>query len=304
MQIRKAERKYAKIKMAVQGAAGSGKTYSSLLIAYGLCADWTKIVIIDTENNSADLYADLGNYNVLPIQEPFTPEKYIQAITLCVQSDMAVIIIDSLSHAWEYLLDQHANMAGNSFTNWAKITPRQNALVNAILQSNTHIIATMRVKQDYVLNQKDGKYIPEKVGLRAIQRDGLDYEFTIVLDIDIKHYATASKDRTGLFMDKPASKISSETGEHILNWCISSFRREDSPEPILPDNTIDTIKQAINQATTIEELRKIFNDNPQYQQSLAEEFSKKKTALTTINQLTQSLNTKFNPNGSITINRT
>jgi hypothetical protein len=220
MNLRPSERKKAKIKMALQGSAGSGKTYSALLLAKGLNNDdFSKVVVIDTENGSADLYAHLGNYNVLTLSPPFTPESYIQAIEVCEKAQMEVIIIDSISHAWDELLDFHANLAGNSFTNWSKVTPRQKAFTDKILQSNAHVIATMRTKQDYVLNQKDGKFIPEKVGLKAVQRDGLDYEFTLVFDIDIKHFVVSSKDRTGLFMGKPEFIISVGTGKVILDWC-------------------------------------------------------------------------------------
>ena len=170
MQLRKSERKKAKIKMALQGSSGSGKTYSSLLLAQGITnKDFSKIAIIDTENGSADLYAHLGDYNVLALQPPYTPEKYIEAIELCEKEGMEVIIIDSISHAWDELLDFHAKLAGNSFTNRAKVTPRQKAFTDKILQCKAHVIATMRTKQDYVLNQKDGKYVPEKVGLKAVQ---------------------------------------------------------------------------------------------------------------------------------------
>lgn len=113
---------------------------------------------------------------------------------------MQVIILDSLSHEWEGgggILDTHSKMAGNSFTNWAKVTPRHNALIECILQSPMHIIATLRTKQDYILTDKNGKQVPEKVGLRAIQRDGTDYEFTLVFDIDIKHQAVSSKTGPG-----------------------------------------------------------------------------------------------------------
>lgn len=223
MQLRPSERKQAKIKMALQGASGSGKTYSSLLLAKGLVrGDLSKVAIIDTENGSADLYAHLGNYNVLSLQSPFIPENYIKAIEICEKAGMEVIILDSISHCWDELLDFHSKLAGNSFTNWAKVTPRQKAFVDKILQSKAHIIATMRTKQDYVLNQKDGKFIPEKVGLKSIQRDGMDYEFTIVFDVDIKHFAVASKDRTGLFSEKSDFIISEETGKEVLDWCNSS----------------------------------------------------------------------------------
>lgn len=82
-----------------------------------------------------------------------------------------------------------------------------------------HIICTMRTKQDYVLNEKNGKMVPEKVGLKAMQRDGMDYEFTVVLDIDLKHHVQASKDRTGLFMGRPEFTITPKVGQAILNWC-------------------------------------------------------------------------------------
>ena len=209
MQLRQSERRQAKIKIGLQGCAGGGKTYSSLLLAKGLTnGDFSKVAIIDTENGSADLYAHLGNYNVLSLTPPFTPENYIKAIEVCEKAGIEVIIIDSISHEWDELLDFHSKLAGNSFTNWAKVTPRQKAFVDKILQTNAHIIATMRTKQDYVLNQKDGKFIPEKVGLKSVQRDGLDYEFTLVFDVDIKHFAVSSKDRTGLFMGQPEFVIS------------------------------------------------------------------------------------------------
>ena len=157
MQIQKAERKKAKIKIGLQGSSGSGKSYSALLLAYGLCNSWEKIVVIDTENNSAHLYSHLGGYNVIGISAPFSPERYIEAIDMAVNAGFEVVIIDSISHEWEAILDIHGSMAGNSFTNWNKITPRHNAFVNAILQSPVHILATIRTKQDYVLVEKNGK---------------------------------------------------------------------------------------------------------------------------------------------------
>jgi hypothetical protein len=226
MDLRQASKKQAKIKLALAGCSGSGKTFSSLLIAYGITNNWSKIAVIDSESGSADLYAHLGNYNVLALKAPYTPERYITAIEACEQAGMEVIIIDSISHCWENLLEFHSNMQGNSFTNWNKITPRQTLFVNKILTSSCHIISTMRTKQDYVLNEKNGKLVPEKVGLKTIMRDGIDYEFTIVLDIDLKHYAKASKDRTNLFSDKPEFIITSDTGRAILNWCNESTNVE------------------------------------------------------------------------------
>ena len=225
------------MRLGLQGCSGSGKSFSALLIAYGLTKDWGKVAVIDSENGSADLYAGLGAYNVLPLDD-FSPETYIEAIHVCEKAGMEVIIIDSISQSWDYLLDYHASLQGNSFTNWAKITPRMNALVQTILNSPCHILCTMRTKQDYVLTEKNGKMVPEKVGLKAVMRDGIDYEFTIVLDIDIKHHATASKDRTGLFMGKPDFTISPSTGEQILAWCNSGSPVGTAPQtqPIIVNN--------------------------------------------------------------------
>lgn len=243
MQLRHSERKKAKIKLAIQGVAGSGKTYSALLLAHGLTnGDFSKVAIIDTENGSADLYAHLGQYNVLTLTPPFAPENYIKAIDVCVNAGMEVIILDSTSHCWDYLLDYHASLPGNSFTNWAKITPLQKSFTDKILQCDAHVIATMRTKQDYVLNQKDGKYIPEKVGLKAVQKDGLDYEFTVVFDLDIKHFAVSSKDRTGLFMGKPEFIINTHTGNKILEWCNSGTNLQDARDKIKSCNSIEALK--------------------------------------------------------------
>lgn len=266
MNLRQSERKQAKIKLALQGCAGSGKTYSSLLLAFGLTNNWSKIAVIDSESGSADLYAHLGSYNVLNLNENYSPENYIQAIEICEKAGIEVIIIDSISHAWDYLLDAHANMTGNSFTAWGKITPRQNAFIQKILQSKCHIIATMRTKQDYVLSEKNGKMIPEKVGLKAIMRDGVDYEFTIVFDVDMKHYANASKDRTGLFMGKPEFIISEQIGTRILNWCNSGV-------------SVESVKQDILSAKTVDELTAIYHQHPEWYPLLTTDFLSRKTAI-------------------------
>ncbi len=266
MQLRKSERKQAKIKMALQGSSGSGKTMSALLLAYGLVQDWSKIAIIDSENGSADLYAHLGEYNVLPFLPPYSPERYIQAIQLCEENGIEVIIIDSISHCWDFLLEYHSKLSGNSFTNWGKITPRQKSFINKILQSEAHIIATMRVKQDYVLTNKNGKMVPEKVGLKAIQRDGVDYEFTIVFDLDITHHAQASKDRTSLFIDKSPSLISIETGKTIKKWCSSG-------------TTLEKVKQLIQQTTSLEELKQLYTQYSGWYEHLEQEIKAQKIKL-------------------------
>ena len=279
MQLRKSERKRAKIKMALQGASGTGKTYNSILIAKGLTNNLSKVAVIDTENGSADLYAHLGSYNVLSLHPPYTPENYIKAIEVCENAGMEVIILDSISHEWDELLDFHSKLAGNSFTNWAKITPRQKAFVDKILQTDTHVIATMRTKQDYVLNQKDGKYIPEKVGLKSEQRDGLDYEFTLVFDIDIKHFAQASKDRTGLFMGKPEFKISEDTGRQIRKWCNSGSYAFSSIKHDELCNSRVELERAILNSSTVNELYSLYKQYPQYEEEFRSLYESQKSAI-------------------------
>jgi hypothetical protein len=265
MQLLKASRKKASIKMSLQGPSGSGKTYSSLLLAYGLSNDWSKIAVIDTENHSSELYSHLGSYNVLQLSAPFTPEKYIQAIEVCGQAGMQVIVIDSISHEWEFILEAHASLTGNSFSNWQKIGLRHKTFIQAILSSKAHIIATTRTKQDYVLNERNGKMVPEKVGLKAIQREGLDYEFTLVFDLNVKNTATASKDRTGLFFGKPEQKLSIETGRDIYNWCNSGA-----------DLTPLDITARINCCKKIDELLEIYNKYPQFKEVLKKEYENRK----------------------------
>jgi hypothetical protein len=219
MQLKQSERKNSKIKLGLQGSSGTGKTYSALLVAYGLTNDWNKIAVIDTENGSANLYAHLGTYRVLSLDVPFSPERYNQAIEVCEKSGIEVIVIDSISHCWENLLAAHAAMLGNSFVNWNKITPRYNAFIQKILQSNCHVICTMRTKQDYNLTEKNGKMIPEKAGTKVIMREGINYEFTIVMDMDLQHKARVTKDRTCIFAGQSEFVPSVETGKTILNWC-------------------------------------------------------------------------------------
>lgn len=268
MQLQKAQRKRAKIKLGLQGPSGSGKTYSSLLIAYGLSEDYSKVAVIDTENHSASLYAHLGEFHVVNISSPFTPEKYISAIEMCEKAGMEVIIIDSITHEWENLLEYHSSLQGNSFTNWSKITPRHNAFVQRVLQSPCHIISTIRTKQDYVLNEKNGRMAPEKVGLKSVQREGLEYEFTLVFDLDMKNNALASKDRTNLFSGKPEIKLSSETGRQILDWCLSGR-----------DVNVDDVSDRIGECKSINELLTLYKTFPQFQEVLRQDYEKRKREL-------------------------
>ncbi|MHC1714920.1 MAG: AAA family ATPase [Acidaminococcaceae bacterium] len=222
--FKKAERTKTYLKIALVGVSGCGKTYSALLLAKGLGG---KIAMIDTENGSGSLYSTLCEYDICSVEAPFATEKYIAAIEEAEAAGYNVLIIDSLSHAWAAeggLLEQVDKKAaksssGNSFTAWRDVTPKHNKLVSSILQAKMDVIVTMRAKTAYEIETNEkGKKVPVKRGLAPIQRDGLEYEFTVVFDLDKeRHYAEASKDRTGLF-DGQIDVINQKTGKLIRDW--------------------------------------------------------------------------------------
>lgn len=219
--FKKATRKQTKLKIAVTGPSGSGKTYGALLLAQGL---GKKIAVIDTEQGSASLYADKFEFDTLKIEPPYRTEKFIDAIDSAVAAGYDIVIIDSISHAWASeggLLEQKDdkdNRGGNSYTNWRAITKKQEAFFGKILHSDIDLICTMRSKQEYALVENNkGKMAPQKLGMAPIQRDGVEYEFTLVLDIAMDHSAMTSKDRTSLFSDQ-SFKITKATGEMIAKW--------------------------------------------------------------------------------------
>jgi hypothetical protein len=252
--IRKAERKQAKLRMALVGVSGCGKTTGAIRLAGGMGG---KFVIIDTERKSADLFAHLADFDVLQLEKPFTPEKYIEAIRHCENAGYNTIIVDSLSHAWSgeggvLEMQDNATKASstkNSYTAWREVTPWQNRLIDAMLQSNSHIIVTMRAKTHYDLVNENGRMKPVKVGLAPVQREGMDYEFTVVLDIDKdSHIYSASKDRTQLFDGNP-DKISFETGKRLMEWLNDGKSFAD-----IEEEEIEKIRSAM-MSSTLEGLR-------------------------------------------------
>jgi hypothetical protein len=217
--FKKAERKQAKLRLALAGPSGSGKTYSAILIAKGIGG---KIAVLDTEKGSASLYSDLTDFDVVDLTAPFTPERYIEVITAAEAGGYDTLIIDSYSHEWtgpggcleENERLAHSKFKGNTWAAWNETTPRHRKLTNKILGSSLHIICTMRSKTETV--QGEGKKII-KLGMKSEQRDGTDYEFTVVLDVSHdSHEAVASKDRTRLFGGYDV--ITEETGRKLIGW--------------------------------------------------------------------------------------
>lgn len=231
--FKKASKSLVKAKLAITGPSGSGKTLSALMLAKGL---GKRVAVIDTENNSASLYEDRfpgWEYFTLPINPPYTAQKYLKAIDLAIAEGFDTLIIDSLSHVWAAeggLLQQKEGLdsrGGNSYTNWGAITKLFEQLKSKILHSPIHIIVTMRSKQEYILEQNDkGKAAPKKVGLAPIMRDGMEYEFTVVFDVGMDHQFMVSKDRTDLF-DGVVATITEDTGKALKEW----LTKEKPPEP-------------------------------------------------------------------------
>ena len=259
MKLKKAQRSQVKLRIGLSGPSGYGKTYSSLLLAYGITEDWKKVAVIDTENNSASLYSHLGDFNVLSLEEPYTPQRYVQAIKACEAAGMEVIIIDSISHEWSGkggCLEMHEKLGGR-FQDWAKITPQHNAFLDALLQSKCHILTSTRRKVDYSLDKDmNGKTKVMKLGTKEITREGFEYELTVNFEfLNVNHLVKASKDRTGMFMNKPEFVINQATGKKLKKWCAEGI-------------SLKKIKEEIATCSQLEGLKYIYHKYPDHQKDL------------------------------------
>jgi hypothetical protein len=220
MSFKKATKKQCKLRAGFMGIAGSGKTFSALRLATGLGG---KIAVIDTERKSASKYADRFDFDVCELEFP-TIENMVKIIKEAEALGYNVLIIDSLTHAWKMLLEEVEKLTatrfeGNSFRAWGVATPIQRQFIDVILKSNLHIITTMRVKTEYVieLNHK-GKQAPKRIGLSAEQGKDIEYEFDFLVMIDGNHSAEVIKDRSGKFHDEYIERITEETGKTLADW--------------------------------------------------------------------------------------
>jgi hypothetical protein len=242
MQIKRAQRHQARLRLGLSAPSGGGKTMSALLVAKGMVQAMLasglindgiegKIGLVDTERRSASLYADVVPFDVIDLAPPYSIERYIEAIDALERTGHVVIILDQISHAWagqggllEYV-DTLKSSARNQISPWAKATPEQHRFVDRMLRSPSHIIATMRSKTEWVMQEviENGqkKHKPQKVGMAPVQRDGIEYEFTTMLDLDNDtHTAVASKDRTRLFAGQNV-KLDADWGERLVEWLMT-----------------------------------------------------------------------------------
>lgn len=271
----KAKKEKIWTKVLLGGSSGSGKTYSALRLATGLAKKCgSGIAAIDTEAGRIRYYANEFDFSDMQLTEPFTPEKYIEAIDEAVGSGFKVLIIDSISHEWNYCVDVHDKMPGNSWTNWSRVTPRHDAFMEKILQAPIHIIATVRGKDEYVLEEKNGKQTPKKVGLGFKQRDGVEYNYTATFNIaQDTHIAEATKDNTHIFEGR-YEVLTEKDGEALYDWAntgenfafnISKAQQDiislatelgGSKDPEVKAATIDILKEANPKNCTNEALLK------------------------------------------------
>lgn len=283
----KATRKKSKLRLALTGPSGSGKTFGALMVAKGIGG---KIAVIDTEKGSASLYSHLVDFDVLELSPPYTPERFSGAIKEAQAAGYTTLIIDSITHEWTgsggclELVDEiaKARYKGNTWSAWNDITPRHRAFIDAMLQADMHIIATARSKTETAQTEDGGRKKVVKLGMKAEQRDGVEYEFTIVLDlIHAGHFAEATKDRTGMFMGCDPVVLSESTGEQLLSWL------DNGAEPtkiILDEAELIEMLGDISNASTTDELKTAY--------ARAYKRAKAEGDESSLNRITQLYNTK------------
>lgn len=251
LQLQKAKRIQAKLKIAIGGASGSGKTLSALLMAFGLVhaehPDWTPeqvwdhIAVLDTENNSASLYVGkrvgptiVGAYNVIDIQPPFEEQTLIDALAVCEQAQIECAIIDSASAFWMDALETQGKIAErtkSNFSSWKPVKNDQQKMMQAILQCRMHVISNYRAKIEYTQDVENGKKVVKSLGMGIIAEGNTSYEYTTMFMLDDRHEANATKDRTGIF-DGQYFVISADTGRKLYQW-MAEGEVAPPPPPVL-----------------------------------------------------------------------
>lgn len=261
--FRKAEKKRKKLRLAIIGPSGSGKTFSSLAIACAMTPG--KVALIDSERGSADMYAGEFDFSSLNL-ESFSPENYRKAIAAAEAEGFESIVVDSLSHAWMgkdgalEMVDRAVarNRASNSFAAWREVTPEHHKLVDAILGSKCHIVTTMRSKTEWVLEPNEkGKMVPRKIGLSPVQRDGMEYEFDLVGDIDADHRFVVTKSRISFLSDQVIQKPGSELARSLVDWLNDGKEVVEAPKRATRDDLLALVKTATDNQLSKEDLSRI-----------------------------------------------
>ena len=266
MGLKRAVRQKMKVPIMLMGASGSGKTVGALLIAKGIVwqmfpdlsddEKWEKIAVIDTEHGRSTLYAgmtikeqEIGSFLHYDLSKPYTPQRYKDAFMECKQAGCEVIIVDSITHAWSGeggVLDK-VNALGGKFSDWNKVKPDENTLLSMFLDTDVHVIACVRSKQGYELTTLDtGKLQIEKLGLKAEQKDSLEYEFAITFQLYQNHTAEPMKDNSNSFDGRFI--ITEETGKQIYEWAeegvdVKAMERKKKADTITQINQLAALSE-------------------------------------------------------------
>lgn len=250
IKIQKATKMQARGRVALCGPSGHGKTYTSLILAKLLAGDG-RFCVIDSERASASKYADEFDFDTI-ILENFSPKVYVDAIHAAEDAGYPVIVIDSLTHAWSGAggaLEQvdkavARSNSKNSYAAWREVTPMHNALVDAMIQSSAHIIATMRVKTEYVIEEDErGRKAPRKVGLAPIQRDGLEYEFDLVADMNERKFVE-SKTRCRHYKGAVQLEPDAKFFEPFVKWLSDGAPAPAQPAPVAAPAVLPKVQLA------------------------------------------------------------
>ena len=243
MGFRKAVKFEAKLRLALCGLPGTGKTFSALAIAAGIAKRIRegghgdgRIAVIDSERGSAALYGNKFDFDVTELEDTYSPLAYVDKIKEAERGGYDIVIIDSLSHAWAGKggaldqKDQAADRTGNSWTAWRDVTPKHNALVDAMLACKGHVIATMRQKMEHVQETVNGKTNIKKVGLAAIQREGMDFEMTMVGDVDYTHTLKITKTRIdGIDIGEQFERPGEDFAGRLYAWLMDGAKPIERP---------------------------------------------------------------------------
>lgn len=229
----------SKLRMAIAGPSGSGKTYTALAVATALVPGG-RLAVIDTEHGSAAKYADLFAFDVANAAPPYHPDGLIRLINAAVAAGYDIVVVDSVSHYWsgaggvlDIKEDIERKMRNpNSFAAWKDVTPLHQRMVEALVGVNAHVIATMRSKQDYVLVERNGRMVPQKVGMAPVQRDGFEYEFDVMMDVDIEHVGRVQKTRCPALVDGAFVKPGADVAGILREW-LTGASPEQAPAPIV-----------------------------------------------------------------------
>ncbi len=245
--FQKAIKRNAKLRLSIQGPSGSGKTYTALSIATNLNAG--KVAVVDTEHGSASKYADLFDFDVMELKAPYHPDNYVNAIAEAAKAGYGVVVLDSLTHAWKGeggILELVTEIAkrkygGNTYAAWNDATPIQKRLIESIVGSSIHVIATMRSKMEYVQEKDErGKSSIRKVGMAPEQRDDMPYEFDVVLDMNTDNEAIVSKTRCPELTGKLIAKPGKQVAETLAKWLIGDGSEQRQSPPLVIAPTLPT----------------------------------------------------------------